>query len=123
MNYTSGQIVDGIVTGIQPYGAFVFVDTDTSGLIHISELSESYVRDIQLFLNVGDHIKVKILDMDGNHKQLRLSLKALNPPSFRKERKQQGSASRLPVSKIGFGSLADKLDEWIEKAKKELQND
>ena len=44
MKYQSGQVVQGIVTGIKPYGAFVKIDDNTDGLIHISEISDNYVR-------------------------------------------------------------------------------
>lgn len=123
MKYQIGQVVEATVTGIQAYGAFLSVDAETTGLVHISELSEGFVRDVALFMNVGDRIKLKVLDVDEKTHQLRLSLKALNPPSLRRERKQMGSASRLPNAKIGFGSLAELLDGWIETAKKELKHD
>ena len=54
MTYQIGQTVEGKITGIQPYGAFVSLDRNTSGLIHISEISDGYVRDISRFVNVGD---------------------------------------------------------------------
>ena len=52
MPYQIGQTVEGKVTGIQPYGAFVMLDRHTSGLIHISEISDGYVRDISRFVKV-----------------------------------------------------------------------
>ena len=53
MSYQIGQIVEGKVTGIQSYGAFVSLDPKTSGLIHISEISDGFVRDVGLFVHVG----------------------------------------------------------------------
>jgi general stress protein 13 len=123
MKYQIGQIVEGTVTGIQSYGAFISVDAENAGLVHISELSDGFVRDVTLFVNVGDKVKVKVLDIDEKTRQMRLSLKALNPPSLRKERKHMGSASRIPTAKIGFDSLAAKLPVWIESAKKEINHD
>lgn len=123
MKYQIGQIVEGTVTGIQPYGVFVSVDAENAGLVHISELSDGFVRDVTLFVNVGDKIKVKVLDIDEKTRQMRLSLKALNPPSLRKERKHMGSVSRIPNTKIGFDSLAKQLPGWIESAKKEIKHD
>lgn len=123
MKYRIGQIVEGTVTGVQSYGAFVSIDPENAGLIHISELSDGFVRDVTLFVNIGDKIKVKLLDIDEKTHQMRLSLKALNPPSLRKERKHMGSASRIPTTKIGFDSLALKLQGWIESAKKEIKHD
>ena len=115
MQYRIGQIVEGTITGIQPYGAFVSLDEETSGLIHISEISEGFVKDVNHFVHVHDRVKVKIIDFDKSTHQARLSLKALHPTAFRKER-GRGKASRLPVMKIGFRSLAENLDRWIEEA-------
>ena len=54
MQYRIGQIVEGTITGIQPYGAFVSLDEETSGLIHISEISEGFVKDVNHFVHVHD---------------------------------------------------------------------
>ena len=54
MKYQSGQVVQGIVTGIKPYGAFVKIDDNTDGLIHISEISDNYVNDVSLFVRQGE---------------------------------------------------------------------
>lgn len=76
MQYRIGQIVEGTITGIQPYGAFVSLDEETSGLIHISEISEGFVKDVNHFVHVHDRVKVKIIDFDKSTHQARLSLKA-----------------------------------------------
>ncbi len=123
MKYRIGQTVEGTVTGVQSYGAFVSIDAENAGLVHISELSDGFVRDVTLFVNIGDKIKVKILEIDEKTRQMRLSLKALNPQTLRKERKHMGSASRIPTAKIGFTSLAEKLEGWIETGKKEIKHD
>lgn len=49
MHYLVGQVVEGVITGIQPYGAFVYLDSDHKGLIHISEISRGYVKDVTKF--------------------------------------------------------------------------
>ena len=43
-DYKIGQIIEGVITGVKPYGAFVKVDEQTTGLIHISEISDDFVR-------------------------------------------------------------------------------
>ena len=48
MHYKIGEIVEGIITGIQPYGAFVSLDDETCGLIHISEISDGFVKMFKL---------------------------------------------------------------------------
>ena len=64
MHYQVGQIVEGVITGIQPYGAFVALDNKTTGLIHISEISDGFVKDVARYVKVNDRIKVKIIDFD-----------------------------------------------------------
>lgn len=117
-----GQIVEGVITGIQPYGAFVYIDENTSGLIHISELSDSFVRDIHQYVQVGDRVRLKVIDVDQDHHQLRLSLKAARQQSLRRQKKQDRMV-KLPKSTLGFSSLAKKMPEWINQAKKENQHD
>ena len=116
MKYCVGQIVEGVVTGIQAYGAFVQLDSETTGLIHISELSDGYVKDISLFVKIKDVVKVKVLDIDEKTHQLRLSYKALHGTP----RKSRPKPSREKQGDIlGFSTLAAALPVWIQTAKKE----
>lgn len=117
MQYRVGQIVEGTITGIQPYGAFVSLDDETTGLIHISEISDGFVKDVGHFVHIHDRVRVKIIDYEQETHQARLSLKALHTTSFRKERSQR-KVNRLPVMKIGFESLRNQLDTWIREANK-----
>lgn len=123
MIYQIGQIVEGKVTGIQPYGAFVALDHETSGLIHISEISEGYVRDISSFVRVGDLVRVKIIDFDSKTNQARLSLKALHHSQNRTRRRPNSKKATLPVAKLGFSSIAQKMDYWVNYAEEEMKND
>ncbi len=118
MHSKVGEIREGIVSGIQPYGAFVQLDANEKGLIHISEISKGYVKDVAKYLHVGEKVKVKILDYDPVLHQCRLSLKALETPQKRYRHKNMRDA-RVPKMKIGFQTLADHLDEWIEKQNEE----
>jgi general stress protein 13 len=102
-----GSIVIGKVTGLQDYGVFVKV-MDYDGLIHISELSDKFVRDVRDYLTVGDMIDLKVLEVDEINKKLKLSYKAV------KERKINRRYN------IGFKSIENKLDKWIEFKKKEM---
>src|SRR5690625_6846595 len=60
----TGQILQGKVTGIQPYGAFVALNEEAQGLVHISEVTHGYVKDINDHLSVGDEVTVKVLNID-----------------------------------------------------------
>lgn len=76
MQYKINEIVEVVVTGIQPYGVFIKLDDKTNGLLHISEISSGFVADINEWVNVNSLIKVKIIDIIDNTK-VRVSLKAL----------------------------------------------
>lgn len=121
MKYQTGQIVEGKITGIQPYGAFVSLDRHTTGLIHISEISDGFVKDINRYVQVGETVKVKIIDFDPKRNQARLSLKALQKPRVRHNRRTAPHYKpSLPPMKIGFSSVADHMDEWIKEAEKTI---
>jgi len=63
-----GSVVDGVITGITHFGAFVQLPGGKTGLVHISEVSDSYVRDIKDLFKENDTVKVKILSYDGKQK-------------------------------------------------------
>ena len=73
--YKKGQFIKVKVTGIQPYGAFVETEDHTEGLIHISEVMNDYVHNLNLLLSVGQIVKAKVLNVSEDGK-LNLSLKS-----------------------------------------------
>ena len=79
MSLEVGAIVEGEVTGITNFGAFVQLPEGKVGLIHISEVSNVYVKDVQDFLKEHDKVKVKVLSIDERGK-IGLSIKQLTPP-------------------------------------------
>ena len=74
-----GDIVEGKVTDIMNYGAFVKFSDGKNGLVHISEVSRDYVQDINEVLKSGDIVKVKVLSIDEKGK-IALSIKKALPP-------------------------------------------
>ena len=66
MSLKVGRIVEGVVKGITNFGAFVELPGGETGLVHISEVADTYVKDIHKFVEEGDHVKVKIMSIDGN---------------------------------------------------------
>ena len=78
MAFEVGQIVEGKVTGIMSYGAFVDLGDNTSGMVHISEVAPVYVKEIKDHLTVGQSVKVKILGIDEKGK-ISLSIKQAEP--------------------------------------------
>lgn len=112
MEYKIGDVVEGEITGIQPYGAFVKFG-DCYGLIHISEISRDYINDIHHFLKVEQKIRVKILEMDEESNHYKLSLKALQP-NLSKEKRKYYRGVKLPKMILGFKTLEENLDKWID---------
>ena len=74
MNITVGQIVDGKITGITKFGAFVDLGQGITGLVRISEVADVYVKDINDFLKEKDLVKVKVINIGDNGK-IGLSIK------------------------------------------------
>ncbi|TFJ92797.1 S1 domain-containing post-transcriptional regulator GSP13 [Lentibacillus salicampi] len=124
-NFEAGQILDGKVTGIQPYGAFVALDEDTQGLVHISEVTHGYVKDVHDYLAVGDDVKVKILNVNADNNKVSLSIRATQePPKDNKNNPSQKSqdSKQQDQANTGFNTLKDKLDEWIKQSEEREEN-
>ena len=73
--YKIGSVVLGYVTGIKEYGIFVQLDNNTSGLIHISEISKDFIKHPSEALKVGDVVKVKVIGVDLNKNRISLTIK------------------------------------------------
>ncbi len=72
--------VEGTVTRLEPYGAFVDIGTDRDGLVHISQITYDYIKHPEDTLTVGQKVKVKVLKVNRKKRQVDLSIKALLPP-------------------------------------------
>ena len=103
--YKSGEIVTACVTGIEKYGIFVKIDNHYNGLIHISEITSSYVRNIHDYAKIGELIKAKVIGEERNH-QLKLSLKDID---YRINRKNH---MRIEETKHGFSTLSEMRKQW-----------
>lgn len=68
MSIEVGSILPGKVTGITNFGAFVDLGNRKTGLVHISEVSNSYIKDIKDVLTVGDEVQVKVMEISGDGK-------------------------------------------------------
>lgn len=114
-----GQIVEVSITGIQPYGAFALLPDGSSGLIHISEISDHFVHHVENFVHVGQTVKVKILDIDAANHQAKLSLKAIDHHLRRREKRMTYHHPRRQIRETsnGFAPLKSMLPIWIAEAK------
>lgn len=118
--FAVGDELTGKITGIQPYGAFVALDASTQGLVHISEITYGFVKDINEYLEVGQVVQVKVLDVDDGESKISLSIRALQePPSsyMNPQKSRQSLQERVDQQDAGgFNSLKDKLKDWIEQS-------
>ena len=109
-----GNIVKGEITGVTPYGVFVSLEDDYSGLVHISEVSNKYVKNLEKLFNIGDIINVKILELDENKNHAKLSIKKV-------DYKVEQSLSMIPESGKGFELLEENLPKWTNEKYREIK--
>ncbi|MFJ5964749.1 S1 domain-containing post-transcriptional regulator GSP13 [Bacillus sp. NPDC093026] len=115
-----GSVYTGKVTGLQAYGAFVALDEETQGLVHISEVTHGFVKDINEHLSIGDEVQVKVLSVDEKAGKISLSIRATQEAPERKESKPKKQRPQQvkddATAPQGFNTLKDKLEEWIEQS-------
>lgn len=119
MKYQVGQLIVGKVYNVKPYALFMSFDDGVTGLLHISEISDSFIRDIEKYGSVGDEIKVKILSIDKDNGFLRVSYKQVPPEEMYSSHTNQ---RKLPTtSEDEFLPLKEKLDSWIKEAYENIE--
>ena len=111
--YYKDEIVEGCVTGIENYGIFVTLDEYYNGLIHISEITDNYVKDINSFVDIGETIRVRVIESDDDTFHVKLSIKDLN---YRIKKRKH---TRIPETINGFDTLEKQLNLWLEEKKNE----
>ncbi len=127
MRLEEGALLEGRVTGIMPFGAFVALPEGKSGLIHISEVANTYVSDIHTFLSVGQTVKVRVLKISPEGK-ISLSAKRAEEPEVReKPRPVKTEAPRPSASprraqevyvptRSGDQNFEDKLKQFMQES-------
>ena len=96
MAFSVGDILEGKVTGITNFGVFVELEEGKTGMVHISEVASTYVKDIKDYITMGQTVKVKVLNITDEGK-ISLSIKKATEPS------EQASSSRKNYRNEGFG--------------------
>ena len=106
------DIVKCEVTGVTNYGVFVKLENGYDGLIHISEVSNKFVNNIEKLYIQGDIIEAKVIEVDEEKKQVKLSIKG-NKKKGKKSIEERGR---------GFEPLKENLDAWINDKLKDIEN-
>lgn len=103
--YSLDDVVDGEITEIKDFGAFMRITNDVEGLIHVSEISDKRIATPNDVLTIGDKVQAKIIGINEEKKQVRLSIRKLlappePPPSPRPSRKRSGGKKRDRVERL-----------------------
>lgn len=110
-----GSVVKGEITGIETYGFFVKINDKYSGLVHISEISEKFVKDVNNYAKIGEVIYVEIKDINADNNHCILSVKDLN---YRVD-----NNSKVKESVRGFSPLKQHLPQWISEKYEEIHEE
>ena len=122
-----GMILEGTVTNVAAFGAFVDIGVHQDGLVHISAMSKTFIRDPREVVKSGDIVKVKVLEVEVARKRIALTLRLDDETGGRSERPKQGmprdnslksmtsSGPRKPQAPSGGGALAEALRRAAEK--------
>ncbi len=122
-----GQILEGVVTGITNFGAFVLLPNGETGLVHISEIAGTYVKDINDYFQKKDRVKVKVLSVNGDGK-IGLSIKRalreerdekIEKPLPRKVIQRKGGRSNIGAAVLSF---EDKLAKFLKDSDEKQQD-
>jgi len=122
METAVGSIVEGKVTGITKFGAFIALPSGQSGMVHISEIAQTFVSDINQYLQEGQQVKVKIIGVDEKGR-INLSIKkALPPPSAPQSYSPRTSSfERRPQNPASL-SFEDKLKQFMQDSESKMSD-
>lgn len=106
--------MEGVITGITKFGAFVELPGGVTGLVHISEVADEYVKDINEFFKKADQVKVKVLNVENNGK---IGLSIRQAAEGYKDQKSKGRSRPAPVNKASF---EDKMNRFLKESDERL---
>ncbi len=110
--YKIGDMIKGKVTGFEKYGIFLSFENGYTGLIHISELSESFVKDVTEYADLGDIVPCVILNIDEEEKKMKCSIK-----------NTEYALQKDSLIDHGFAPLKKQLPIWMDEKIKEYNID
>ncbi len=128
MRLEAGAVLEGKVTGITAFGAFVALPEGKSGLIHISEVANTYVSDIHTFLSVGQTVKVRVLSISPEGKISLSAKRAEEPPAQEAPRQKKPFTAPRPAAaprraqepyvptRSGDQNFEDKLKQFMQES-------
>ena len=93
-----GMVLEGVVSNVTKFGAFVDIGVHQDGLVHISEISNRFIRDASEVVKAGQIVKVKVLSVDAKNKRIALSMKALQEPAGRSPKPRSEKQAPPPAT-------------------------
>ena len=110
-----GDILEGTVVRVYPNYAIMLFESGSTGLLHISEITDGYIRNFTSYVAVGNIYRVKVIEIDEEKQSMKVSVKQLTP----EERKQATTHGEIPEEEISFKALEERLEGWIKEENKE----
>ncbi|MFC3086162.1 Tex family protein [Tabrizicola soli] len=93
----AGMVLEGTVTNVAAFGAFVDIGVHQDGLVHVSQLSDSFVKDPHAVVKAGDVVKVRVVEVDVGRKRIGLTMKSDGGASAKDQARERGPAAGKPV--------------------------
>ncbi|MCR6104765.1 RNA-binding protein S1 [Salipaludibacillus agaradhaerens] len=123
MSIEVGSKCQGKVTGITNFGAFVELPSGSTGLVHISEVADSYVKDINEFLTVGDEVTVKVMNVEKDGK-IGLSIRKAKAPEEGAKKAERTARQPVKPRRKEQPSLSfeDKMNRFLKDSEERLSS-
>lgn len=118
MKYQLNDIIEGTIINIRSFGAIMIFDDESKGLLHISQVAKTFIRNINRYLKIGKTYQVKVIGIEDDG-FLKLSIIAISEEEKEQYRLQQSKRSQVDPSSIDFTAIKEKLPQWVMEAKKE----
>jgi S1 RNA binding domain protein len=112
-----GSEIEGKVTGIANFGAFIELPEGNTGLVHISQIADAYVTDVSKHLKVGDIVKVKVLGAAKEGKY-DLSIKQVGKPSWQQKKRRSREEKDRPTP----GTFEEKITQFLKQSEEKLSD-
>ena len=113
-----GDIAEGVVVKVYPCYAIMLFDEGWTGLLHISELSNSFIHNFSGYVSVGNIYTVKVIAVNPESDNIRVSLKQMSPSDRRKAFRKK----RVDPLEVNFSALEEKLPEWVKSENRKDEN-
>ena len=117
-NYKVNDIIEGTIISIKAFGAIMIFEDGQKGLLHISQVANTFIRNISRYLKIGKTYQVKIIGIEEDG-FLKLSMSQITQEEKDEYHRNGIKKEKIDSQYIDFTALKNKLPEWIEEAKKE----